>query len=207
MPTRKWDRVMGEVWPEAQGHVAAELGTGDARRDRLSLRTRIEFLVRLLRPRRAASTAASRADERRRVPQRPAPVRALGGRGLACNARTVPPSRSTISPTASSTRAEPASTTSSSSARCCSAAAACSTAVDELAALAATGRAVGRDRRLSRLHGDRAAVRCAAPRNRLSTSAAAINMRWRARAAPSCMRRPASARGRRSPAGSPSSRN
>ena len=25
---RKWDKVMGEVWPEAQRHVAAELGTG-----------------------------------------------------------------------------------------------------------------------------------------------------------------------------------
>ncbi|HZB70164.1 MAG TPA: class V aminotransferase, partial [Sphingomicrobium sp.] len=25
---RKWDRVMGEVWPEAQRNVAAELGTG-----------------------------------------------------------------------------------------------------------------------------------------------------------------------------------
>ena len=25
---RKWDRIMGEVWPEAQGHVAEELGTG-----------------------------------------------------------------------------------------------------------------------------------------------------------------------------------
>jgi selenocysteine lyase/cysteine desulfurase len=24
----KWDKVMGEVWPEAQGHVAAELGSG-----------------------------------------------------------------------------------------------------------------------------------------------------------------------------------
>jgi len=24
----KWDRIMDEVWPEAQGHVAAELGTG-----------------------------------------------------------------------------------------------------------------------------------------------------------------------------------
>ena len=24
----KWDKVMGEVWPEAQGHVARELGTG-----------------------------------------------------------------------------------------------------------------------------------------------------------------------------------
>ena len=27
---RKWDRVMGEVWPEAQAEVAAELGTGEA---------------------------------------------------------------------------------------------------------------------------------------------------------------------------------
>lgn len=26
---RKWDKVMGEVWPEAQGHVARELGTDD----------------------------------------------------------------------------------------------------------------------------------------------------------------------------------
>ena len=25
---RKWDRIMDEVWPEAQGHVANELGTG-----------------------------------------------------------------------------------------------------------------------------------------------------------------------------------
>jgi len=28
MADRKWDRIMDEVWPEAQGHVAAELGTG-----------------------------------------------------------------------------------------------------------------------------------------------------------------------------------
>ena len=26
---RKWDRIMGEVWPEAQRHVADELGTGE----------------------------------------------------------------------------------------------------------------------------------------------------------------------------------
>ena len=26
---RKWDRIMGELWPEAQAHVARELGTGD----------------------------------------------------------------------------------------------------------------------------------------------------------------------------------
>ncbi|HKH28919.1 MAG TPA: class V aminotransferase, partial [Sphingomicrobium sp.] len=24
---RKWDRIMDEVWPEAQAHVATELGT------------------------------------------------------------------------------------------------------------------------------------------------------------------------------------
>ncbi len=26
MADRKWDKVLGEVWPEAQGHVADELG-------------------------------------------------------------------------------------------------------------------------------------------------------------------------------------
>ena len=26
---RKWDRIMGEVWPEARAHVATEIGTGD----------------------------------------------------------------------------------------------------------------------------------------------------------------------------------
>jgi selenocysteine lyase/cysteine desulfurase len=29
MADHKWDKVMGEVWPEAQAHVAAELGSGD----------------------------------------------------------------------------------------------------------------------------------------------------------------------------------
>ena len=32
---RKWDRIMGEVWPEAQAHVASELGTGNARSRRV----------------------------------------------------------------------------------------------------------------------------------------------------------------------------
>ncbi len=31
----KWDKVMDAVWPEAQGHVAAELGSGDPSSDRL----------------------------------------------------------------------------------------------------------------------------------------------------------------------------
>jgi selenocysteine lyase/cysteine desulfurase len=26
---RKWDKVMGEIWPSAQAEVAAELGTGE----------------------------------------------------------------------------------------------------------------------------------------------------------------------------------
>ena len=33
----KWDKVMGEVWPEAQAHVAAELGTRRSVGDRLRL--------------------------------------------------------------------------------------------------------------------------------------------------------------------------
>ena len=32
---RKWDKVMGEVWPEAQANVAAELGSGDPSANRL----------------------------------------------------------------------------------------------------------------------------------------------------------------------------
>ena len=58
--------------------------------------------------------------------------------------------------------------------------------VDELAALARPDGPVGRDRRLSRLHGARAAVRAGAPRRAPSTSAAAINMPWPGRAARSC---------------------
>ena len=32
---RKWDRVMGEIWPEAQAHVAREIGSDDPERNRL----------------------------------------------------------------------------------------------------------------------------------------------------------------------------
>lgn len=42
---RKWDKVMGEVWPEAQGHVAAELGV-PADRILFSSNTH-DFLIRL----------------------------------------------------------------------------------------------------------------------------------------------------------------
>ena len=43
---RKWDKVMGEVWPEAQSNVACELGTGSADSIVFSPNTH-EFIVRL----------------------------------------------------------------------------------------------------------------------------------------------------------------
>ena len=53
----KWDRVMGEVWPEAQGHVADELGGGEPSAIVFASNTH-DFLVRL-------AAAAPRADPRR----------------------------------------------------------------------------------------------------------------------------------------------
>ena len=44
---RKWDRVMGEVWAEAQAHVARELGTGRPDAILFSSNTH-DFLVRLV---------------------------------------------------------------------------------------------------------------------------------------------------------------
>lgn len=44
---RKWDKVMGEVWPEAQQHVARELGTDDPSAIVFSSNTH-DFLVRLI---------------------------------------------------------------------------------------------------------------------------------------------------------------
>jgi selenocysteine lyase/cysteine desulfurase len=58
---RKWDRVMDEVWPEAQGHVAAELGTGAPEAVVFSSNTH-DFLIRLV-------TAAPRRE--------PGPLRIL----------------------------------------------------------------------------------------------------------------------------------
>ena len=43
---RKWDRVMEEIWPEAQAHVAGELGSGDPSAIVFSSNTH-DFLVRL----------------------------------------------------------------------------------------------------------------------------------------------------------------
>lgn len=42
----KWDKVMDEVWPEAQGHVAAELGSGDPSGIVFASNTH-DFLIRL----------------------------------------------------------------------------------------------------------------------------------------------------------------
>jgi selenocysteine lyase/cysteine desulfurase len=56
---RKWDKVMGEVWPEAQAHVARELGTGQPESIAFSPNTH-DFLVRLV-------TAAPRHGPRLRV--------------------------------------------------------------------------------------------------------------------------------------------
>ena len=78
---RKWDKVMDEVWPEAQGHVARELGTGMPDAIVFSSNTH-DFLIRLVTAAPRARRAAPGPDHRRRVPQRAAPVRALGGGGL-----------------------------------------------------------------------------------------------------------------------------
>ncbi len=43
---RKWDRVMGEVWPEAQAEVAAELGSGDPSAILFAANTH-DFIIRL----------------------------------------------------------------------------------------------------------------------------------------------------------------
>jgi selenocysteine lyase/cysteine desulfurase len=56
---RKWDRVMDEIWPEAQAHVARELGTDDPDAIVFSSNTH-DFLVRLI-------TAAPRKGGRLRV--------------------------------------------------------------------------------------------------------------------------------------------
>jgi selenocysteine lyase/cysteine desulfurase len=42
----KWDKVMGQVWPEAQAHVAAELGSGDPSAIVFASNTH-DFLIRL----------------------------------------------------------------------------------------------------------------------------------------------------------------
>ena len=57
---RKWDRIMGEVWPEAQRHVAEELGTGLPDAVVFAANTH-DFLVRL------AAAAPREAGEALRI--------------------------------------------------------------------------------------------------------------------------------------------
>lgn len=54
---RKWERVMGEVWPSAQRHVAAELGSGDPSAIVFAANTH-DFIIRL-------AAAAPRRDPRK----------------------------------------------------------------------------------------------------------------------------------------------
>jgi selenocysteine lyase/cysteine desulfurase len=60
---RKWDKVMDEVWPEAQRHIARELGTGQPEAIVFSSNTH-DFLVRLLSacPRRGPQVRALTSD-------------------------------------------------------------------------------------------------------------------------------------------------
>ncbi|HEY4069950.1 MAG TPA: class V aminotransferase [Sphingomicrobium sp.] len=44
---RKWDKIMGEVWPEAQAHVAREIGSEDASAIVFASNTH-DFLIRLI---------------------------------------------------------------------------------------------------------------------------------------------------------------
>ena len=53
---RKWDKVMDEVWPEAQAHVSRELGSGEPDAIAFSSNTH-DFLIRLV------SAAPEKADD------------------------------------------------------------------------------------------------------------------------------------------------
>ena len=72
----KWDKVMGEVWPEAQAHVARELGTGDPSAIVFSSNTH-DFLVRLVTaaPRRSGCTSRRTAITSGPTPASPATSR------------------------------------------------------------------------------------------------------------------------------------
>ena len=77
---RKWDRIMGEVWPEAQGACRRRAGQ---RGDRAGHRLRRQYprpahpSRRRLPAPRPKRTAAG-AHQQRRIPQRAAPARPLG---------------------------------------------------------------------------------------------------------------------------------
>lgn len=56
---RKWDKVLGEVWPEAQAHVAREIGSEDASAIVFASNTH-DFLIRLITAAPARSTGPLR---------------------------------------------------------------------------------------------------------------------------------------------------
>src|SRR5436190_1675828 len=56
----KWDKIMGEVWPEAQARVATELGSGDPSAIVFASNTH-DFLIRLATAAHAAPAVASSA--------------------------------------------------------------------------------------------------------------------------------------------------
>lgn len=60
---RKWDRIISELWPEAQGHVAGELGTGQPNSIVFAPNTH-DFLVRLVAaaPRRSGTLKVLTSD-------------------------------------------------------------------------------------------------------------------------------------------------
>ena len=118
---RKWDKVMGEVWPDAQGHVAAELGV-PADRIVFSSNTH-DFLVRLFAsaPRRAGGplrvlTSDGEFHSARRQLSR------LEDDGLAIVTRVAAEPFDSFSDRFMAAATQVASTTSSWSARFCSAA-------------------------------------------------------------------------------------
>ena len=149
-----------------------------------------DFLIRLVAaaPRRRRTAAG--ADQRRRVPQRAAPVRALGGGAAGSRSSRSPPSRSTASPSASSSAARSGEHDLILVSQVLFGSGRIFDRVEELAAL---GRPEGPWVVIDGYHAFMALdapVRRGGRDDPLSTSAAATNMRWRARAAPSCMRPP-----------------
>ena len=160
-----------------------------ARRDRLLVNTH-DFLVRLFDRGPGGTRAVARADQRRRIPQRATPVRALGGSGAG--------SASIMSP------AEPFDSFSERFLRAARAGDhdfilvsqvmfGSGRMFDQVEELAALGQPEGPWVVIDGYHAFMALDRpfgrgrCASP---LSTSAEATNMRWRAKAAPSSMRPP-----------------
>ena len=168
----------------------AELGTGPPTRIVFASNTH-DFLVRLFAAAPRRRRAAPRPDQRRRIPQRPAPVRALGGRGA--GGRHPRRRRAVRQLLGALPRSSPsrAATTLSWSARCCSAAADLRSDRKRLrlsrgpTAPGSSSTAITPSWRSKSVFGSQL---LSPP----STSAAAINMRWRARAWPSCTARPAS---------------